>query len=155
MVEPVAEVRGRPAWLRRLRLISMFSIPKRVQDFIAGKMAWVATATWDGEPNTTPKGTAHILDDHHLVFVDLYSMKTRRNLEQNPKVAVTFVDLASAKGYQLKGTAELLTSGPIYDQMARQLEGISSLPLLRYVVKVTVEAIYDQSVGSNAGVRIA
>ena len=32
----------------------MVSIPKHVQDFLPGKLAWVATAARDGEPNVTP-----------------------------------------------------------------------------------------------------
>src|ERR1035441_9956731 len=96
----------------------MVSIPKYVQEFFPGKMAWVATATGEGVPNVTPKGSVKVLDDQHVVFADLFSLKTRQNLEQNPKVAVTVIDASTHKGYQVKGTAELLSSGPLYDQMA-------------------------------------
>jgi hypothetical protein len=108
----------------------MVSIPKFVQEFFPGKMAWVATATREGVPNVTPKGTVKVLDDQHVVFADLFSLKTRQNLEQNPKVAVTVIDPSTHKGYQVKGTAELLSSGPLYDQMAAELKGASAtLPL--------------------------
>ena len=134
----------------------MVSIPKHVQEFFPGKMAWVATATRDGEPNVTPKGTARLLDDQHVVFADLYSLKTRQNLEQNPRVAVTAIDPAAAIGYQIKGTAELVSSGPLYDQMAEQLKQSSpSLPSPNYVVKIAVDSVYDQSVGPDAGKQIA
>ena len=72
----------------------MVSIPKEVQEFFAGKMGWVATSTIDGEPNVTPKGTVQVLDDQHVVFGDLFSLKTRQNLERNPKVAITVIDPA-------------------------------------------------------------
>ena len=134
----------------------MVSIPKHVQDFFPGKMAWVATATREGVPNATPKGTVRVMDDQHLIFADLFSLKTRQNLEQNPRVAVTVIDPATAKGYQIKGTAELVTSGPLYDQMAEQIKQSSpSLPSPKYVVKITVESVYDQSVGPDAGKQIA
>lgn len=134
----------------------MVTIPKRVQEFLPGKMGWVATATKDGVPNTTPKGTVRMLDDQHIVFADLFSFKTRQNLEQNPKVAVTVIDLASHTGYQIKGTAELISSGSLYDQMAKELKQTSAgLPSPKYVVSITVEAVYDQSVGPNAGKQIA
>jgi len=77
----------------------MIVIPKHVQEFLPGKMGWVATATKDGVPNTTPKGSIRVLDDQHIVFADLFSFKTRQNLEQNPRVAVTVVDMASHMGY--------------------------------------------------------
>ena len=100
----------------------MVSIPQEVQEFFAGKMGWVATSTTDGEPNVTPKGTVQVLDDQHVVFGDLFSLKTRQNLERNPKVAVTVIDPGTAKGYQVKGTAELLTSGPLFDKLAAQIK---------------------------------
>jgi predicted pyridoxine 5'-phosphate oxidase superfamily flavin-nucleotide-binding protein len=134
----------------------MVSIPKQVQDFFPGKMAWVATATNEGLPNVTPKGTVRVMDDQHVIFADLFSLKTRQNLEQNPRVAVTVIDGASHKGYQIKGTAELISSGPLYDQMAAQLkESSPSLPSLKYVVKIAVESVFDQSVGPDAGKQIA
>jgi uncharacterized protein len=142
--------------LAKKGVFSMIVIPKHVQEFLPGKMGWVATATKDGVPNTTPKGSIRVLDDQHIVFADLFSFKTRQNLEQNPRVAVTVVDMASHMGYQIKGTAELISSGPLYDQMAEELKQKSvGLPSLKYLVKITVEAVYDQSVGPNAGKQIA
>ena len=79
--------------------IAVVDIPKQVQEFMPGKMGWVATATREGVPNVTPKGTVQVLDDQHIIFADLFSLKTRQNLEQNPQVAVTVVDPATAKGY--------------------------------------------------------
>jgi len=97
-----------------------------------------------------------VIDDEHLVFADLFSCKTRENLKANPKVAVTVVDEKNYKGYQLKGSAELLTAGPIFDQVAEQLKKAPmKLPPVNYVVKITVDAIFDQSVGPDAGKRIA
>jgi len=134
----------------------MVSIPKHVQDFFPGKMGWVATATKEGLPNVTPKGSVRVLDDQHVIFADLFSLKTRQNLEQNPRVAVTVVDPSTAKGYQIKGTAELVSSGPLYDQMAEQIkQSAPSLPPPMYVVKIAVDSVFDQSVGPDAGKQIA
>ena len=133
----------------------MTKIPQEVQEFIKGKMAWVSTASLDGIPNATPKGSVRVINDEHLVFADLFSRKTRENLKANPKVAVTVIDEKSHKGYQLKGTGELLTAGPLFDQMAEQLKKATGMPPLSYVVKITVDSIYDQSVGPEAGKKIA
>ena len=134
----------------------MTKIPQEIQEFIKGKMAWVATASRDGIPNATPKGTVQVIDDEHLVFADLFSLKTRENLKANPKVAVTVLDEKSYKGYQLKGSAELLTAGPVFDQVAEELKKAPmKLPPVNYVVKITVDSIYDQSVGPDAGKQIA
>ena len=133
----------------------MVSIPQEVQEFFAGKMGWVATSTIDGEPNVTPKGTVQVLDDQHVAFGDLFSLKTRQNLERNPKVAITVIDPGAAKGYQVKGTAELLTSGPLFDKLVAQIKEKGIRMPLRYAVKARVEAVYDQSAGPEACKRIA
>jgi uncharacterized protein len=134
----------------------MVSIPKYVQEFFPGKMGWVATATRDGVPNVTPKGTVKVLDDQHVIFADFFSLKTRQNLEQNAKVAVTVIDMATHTGYQIKGTAEMISTGPFFDQVAADLKKASAaLPPPKYVVKITVEAVFDQSAGADAGKQIA
>jgi predicted pyridoxine 5'-phosphate oxidase superfamily flavin-nucleotide-binding protein len=134
----------------------MVSIPKHVQEFLPGKLAWVATASRDGMPNATPKGTLKLLDEHHVLFADLFSLKTRRNLEENKKVAVTVVDTTTGKGYQIKGTAEILDSGQLFDETAEQLKASpKQLPPMHHLVKITVESVFDQSVGAEAGKQIA
>jgi uncharacterized protein len=134
----------------------MVSIPKHVQEFLPGKLGWVATASKSGEPNATPKGSVKVLDDQHVIFADLFSLKTRQNLQENPQVAVTVIDAATAKGYQIKGRAEMLTSGPVFEEMAKQLKGAPmALPPQQYLVKIAVEAVYDQSAGPDAGKKIA
>jgi predicted pyridoxine 5'-phosphate oxidase superfamily flavin-nucleotide-binding protein len=134
----------------------MVIIPKHVQDFLPGKLAWVATASREGEPNCTPKGSLKLVDENHVLFADLFSLKTRKNLLENSKVAVTVVDAATAKGYQLKGIAEIITSGPLFEDTSKQLKDAPiSLPPLHHVVKITVEAVFDQSVGPEAGKQIA
>ena len=134
----------------------MARIPKEVQEFFGGKLAWVATASSDGTPNATPKGSVRVLDDEHVIFADLYSLKTRENLKQNPKVAITMVDTETVTGYEIKGSAELLDSGPLFEEMAEGLKNSpKKRPPLEYVVRVTVESVYDQSVGPDAGKQIA
>ncbi len=134
----------------------MAKIPEEVQEFLKDKLAWVATASPDGMPNATPKGTVQLLDDEHLVFADLFSLKTRENLQKNPKAAVTVVDEKTRKGYQLKGSVELADSGPLFDKIFGQLEKKAKQPpKLKYVVKITVDSVYDQSVGPQAGKQIA
>ncbi|MGO9313181.1 MAG: pyridoxamine 5'-phosphate oxidase family protein [Syntrophobacteraceae bacterium] len=133
----------------------MAKIPNELQEFMKGKMAWVATASPDGVPNTTPKGTVQVLDDEHIIFADLFSLKTRDNLQKNPKVAVTVIDMETKKGYQFKGSAKLVDSGPVFDEVVEKLKKAPmKLPHPKYVVVMTVESIFDQSVGPKAGQKI-
>ena len=73
-------------------------MPQEVREFLKDKMAWVGTATSNGVPNTTPKGSVQVIDDEHVALADLFSRKTRENLQANPKVAITVVDEATFKG---------------------------------------------------------
>ena len=130
----------------------MAKIPKEVQEFFRGKLAWVSTVSSDGVPNATPKGSVRIIDDEHIIFSDLYSLKTRDNLTANPKVAITVIDAETVRGYQVKGTAELLDSGPLFEEMAEALKNSpKKRPPIQYVVRVSVDSVFDQSVGPDGG----
>jgi len=131
-------------------------IPEEVKSFMTGKPGWVATASKDGMPNVAIKGSLRVLDDEHLMFADLFSLKTRKNLEENPQVAVMVFDGESRKGYSLKGHVELISQGPLYDQMVEVLkQSPMKFPPPKYAVKITVESVFDQSVGPEAGKKIA
>ncbi|MDR2456657.1 MAG: pyridoxamine 5'-phosphate oxidase family protein [Deltaproteobacteria bacterium] len=134
----------------------MAIIPKEIKDYLPGKVAWVATADKNGVPNLAPKGTLAVLDDQSLVFADIFSLKTRTALEENPNVAVAVIDPAGPSGYQFKGKSELLTSGPVYDAVAAKVK--AALPQVgppKYVVKIAVTEIYSLSPGPDAGKKIA
>ena len=131
-------------------------IPPDVQEFIKGKQGWVATASRDGIPNVSIKGSLRLLDDEHLVFADLFSLKTRKNLRENPKVAIMVYDGESRRGYAFKGSAEQIDSGPLFDKTVEAIQKqMPQLPVPKYVVRVTVESIYDQSIGPTGGTQIA
>jgi predicted pyridoxine 5'-phosphate oxidase superfamily flavin-nucleotide-binding protein len=131
----------------------MAKLTDEIKDFIPGKMAWVGTADKAGLPNLAPKGTLKVLDDEHLVFADLFSLKTRANLEQNPQISVALIDKMT--GYQIKGKAELASSGPVFEAVSKGVkEAMPDLPGPKYAVKITVEAVYSLSPGPNAGKQI-
>ena len=132
----------------------MSIMSKEIQDFIPGKMAWIATAAPDGQLNVAPKGSIEVVDGQTLLYADIFPKKTSANLEKNARIAVGIVD--SGQGYQFKGRAELFNSGPIYEQAKAALaEKMPGLPVPKYVVKITVEEIYSLTPGPEAGARIA
>jgi hypothetical protein len=134
----------------------MAKLTAEIKEFLSqGRLAYVATCAKDGVPNVVPKGSLGALDEEHLVFADLYSQKTRRNLEQNPRVAVAVVNPAGYVGYQFKGTAELVDSGEAFE---RALEIVDSIRMdrskVKYAVIIKVEEIFDLSPGPNSGKKI-
>jgi len=81
------------------------------------RLGFMATVCPDGSPNLSPKGTATVWDDDHLVFANLGSPVTIENLSHNPACELNVVDYYLRKGYRFKGTAELLTSGPKFEEI--------------------------------------
>jgi predicted pyridoxine 5'-phosphate oxidase superfamily flavin-nucleotide-binding protein len=131
-------------------------VPASIQEFIKGKQGWIATAAKDGTPNVSIKGSLRLLDDEHLVFADLFSLKTRKNLQENPRVAIMVYEDGSRRGYMFKGAVELFASGPLYDQFAENMKkAMPQLPPPKYVVKVSVDSIWDQSAPPDGGKQIA
>lgn len=83
------------------------------------QLGFVATVTPDGRPNVSPKGTTAVLDRQRLIFADVASPNTVRNLTRNPAVEVNVVDPIVRKGYRFRGAATVHTDDDTY---ARGLE---------------------------------
>lgn len=117
----------------------------------------LATASNDGIPNVVPINAKKILDDETLLISDQFFHKTLRNLQENPRVAITFWD--RLEGYQIKGAVTIETSGTRYEDTARWIEAVGkklNLPLRsKGALIVKIEEIYDVSPGAQAGMRIA
>lgn len=77
---------------------------------------YLATASPDGRPNVVPVGLIKGLDDSRLLIVDVFFRKTRKNLEENPQVALAVTDVKRLEAYQFKGKAEIFTEGEVFDQ---------------------------------------
>src|ERR1035437_6329034 len=122
----------------------MTMIPKELHDLLAGgHNVWVATVAADGTPNVSIKGSGALLDDEHLYFADMFSHKTRENLQHNPRVAVG-IDAPERKvAMQVRGSAELMARGEVLDAVNEKLKRVSeqpALPPMKYVVRMTVES---------------
>ncbi len=83
------------------------------------RLGYVATVNEDGTPNLSPKATTTVWDEDHLIFADLRSPGTVKNLRSNPAVEVNVVDPFLRKGYRFKGTAEVFTEGSFFQEAVR------------------------------------
>ena len=123
----------------------MTKISGELEDFLKTHLCFVATVDAQGVPNVVPKGDIAILDEDHIVFADLYSYRTKKNLLGNPNIAITVINPASYEGYQLKGKAKIIERGKDYDKLSRQVSGDGQLGHIeaKYAVKVKVNKIID------------
>lgn len=107
------------------------------------RLCYAATVTPDGKPNLSPKGSLKVWDDRHLVFADIASPVTVRNLEANPYIEINIVHPFLRRGYRFKGKAQVMRDGPEFNFVAEDLwarEG-RQYPV-NAVVKIRVEEIY-------------
>jgi predicted pyridoxine 5'-phosphate oxidase superfamily flavin-nucleotide-binding protein len=103
----------------------------------------VATATPDGKPNLIYVAFLRAIDDDTLEIADNRFFKTRQNLEANPTMSVTFWSPEKTGCYQVKGRAELITEGPIYDACVDWVHQRSDKLTPKAAVRLHVEEIFS------------
>jgi predicted pyridoxine 5'-phosphate oxidase superfamily flavin-nucleotide-binding protein len=102
----------------------------------------LATATPDGKPNVAYVAFLRVIDDETLEIADNRFDKTRRNLEANPILSVLLWSPESTGCYQVKGRAELITEGPIYDACVAWVHRRSAKLTPKAAVRLHIEEIY-------------
>lgn len=119
----------------------MATLTKEIKDLIeTNRIAYVATVDQNNAPNVSPKSTFSILDDETFIFAEIMSTRTRQNLLKNSKIALYFYSQEKNMGCQIKGEAEMLNSGELYQEMLEALKYYDRKA--NYVVKVKVKEIY-------------
>lgn len=96
--------------------------------------ALIATSSKNGKSHVQVKGSFRIIDDEHLVFVDIDSPRTMANLRDNPQLSTLVFDPDSGKSCRVWGKAEIVTKGELFDSMAEELGKKKA----RHLILVTV-----------------
>jgi len=110
-----------------------------IKEFIKKtRLGFVATVCADGTPNLSPKGTTTAWDDDHLVFADIHSPGTVNNLLTNPAVEVNIVDIFLRKGYRFKGVGQVLSDGPLFQEIASFYKNAGSRYTINNIVLIKV-----------------
>jgi predicted pyridoxine 5'-phosphate oxidase superfamily flavin-nucleotide-binding protein len=68
-------------------------------------LCWLATVDKNGQPNVSPKEMFVVFDSEHLVIANIASPASVRNIEVNPLVCVSFIDVFVQKGFKVIGAA--------------------------------------------------
>ena len=115
----------------------------------------IATSDKEGKPNVVPVAFAKVIDDETILIAGVYLRKTRRNLEENPKMSITVWDERTRESYQFKGSTTIHESGDVYEEAVKWVQ--SKRPQLKpkAAIQVKVEEIYTTKPGPTAGERIA
>lgn len=89
---------------------------EKIVNLLKNQLWYLATCD-GGEPNAVPVGFKKVADDGTLLIGDVFFKVTLKNLLANANVSISACDAASGKGYQVKGTAEYFTDGPIFEEI--------------------------------------
>ncbi|MBQ8490945.1 MAG: pyridoxamine 5'-phosphate oxidase family protein [Acidaminococcaceae bacterium] len=79
-------------------------------------------ATCGEEPNVVPVGFKCITEDGKFAIGAVLLETTLNNIQQNGMVAIAAADPKTAEAYQVKGCAECVTEGPVYEYYAKLTE---------------------------------
>ncbi len=116
----------------------MGKLSDKIRETIAEiRPAIIATASRDGKPNVSAKGSFRVLDDDHVVFADISSPRTIANLRENPGISILVMHPRSMKGCRLWGKAEVLDSGELFERISREFAERNIE--VKHVVKIEVE----------------
>jgi predicted pyridoxine 5'-phosphate oxidase superfamily flavin-nucleotide-binding protein len=101
--------------------------------------ALIATASKEGKPNVSPKGSFRVLDDEHVVFANIASPRTMANLKENPQLMAIILDRSTRKGCRIWGRVEILESGDLFDSISAEFtpRGMN----VKQLIKVKVEEL--------------
>lgn len=85
-------------------------------------LCWLATCSSDFKPNVSPKEIFTHIDDEYIIVANIASPKTIKNLKSNSNICISVIDILVQKGYQLKGTAEIIDqNNPSFERLKAPL----------------------------------
>ena len=79
-------------------------------------------STCGDEPNVVPVGFKCVTDDGKFAIGALLLETTLENIRRNGMAAIAAANPTTAEAYQVKGKAELVTEGPVYEHYAKLAE---------------------------------
>ncbi|MBX2817374.1 MAG: pyridoxamine 5'-phosphate oxidase family protein [Saprospiraceae bacterium] len=88
-------------------------------------LCWLATADAKGNPNVSPKEVWTYVNQD-IAIANVASPQTLRNIKANPAVCLSFVNVFTQRGFQVKGTAVVLSvKDKYYERYAAPLRTIA------------------------------
>ncbi|WP_336516097.1 pyridoxamine 5'-phosphate oxidase family protein [Pollutibacter soli] len=119
-------------------------INDEVKEYIESSvLCWLATCDSKGIPNVSPKEMFTYLDENKLIIAHIASPNTVRNIRENPKVCVSFVDVFVQKGFKLMGVARLVKKNN--DEFIAMLKKLTDIYSEKFPVKAIIEITVNKA----------
>ncbi|HYM59743.1 MAG TPA: GAF domain-containing protein [Thermoanaerobaculia bacterium] len=104
----------------------------------------VATSDRNGTPNVTYVSQVYVVDEGHVALSCQFFNKTRRNLDENPRVCAEVYDPVTFQAYRLH--LRFLRSektGPLFETMAVRIEAIASVTGMKGIFKLIAADVFE------------
>ena len=79
--------------------------------FRDGKPCLLATASKDGKPSVSFRGSVFVWDDEHLALWERSRLWGAQHMEENPHVVVLYADIPARVGWRFIGQATVYKEG--------------------------------------------
>ncbi|MCF7916376.1 MAG: pyridoxamine 5'-phosphate oxidase family protein [Candidatus Omnitrophica bacterium] len=120
---------------------------KEALNFLKGKaFINVATCGESLRPNVAPKFLLKI-EKNCIYLIDYVRNTTLKNINNNPKISISSINLDTLKGYQINGEAEIVKKeqGSVYKELLKEYEKKQ----IDLSTKRLIGALHDQKKSSN------
>ncbi len=119
----------------------------------AVQLAFLATAAKDGTPNVVPIGAVKSLDDETLLISDQFFGKTLKNMEENPRIALSWWNKKTG-GFQIKGDVTIHTDDEVFEQDVEWMHSIMDTINPKSAIVCKITSVYIVEAGPDAGKKI-
>ena len=117
----------------------MIIIDSEIKNLLEQSVVAFATVDLNNKPNVVAVAFCKVHSDNQILITDNFMNKTRENLENNKNVSLSFWD--QDNGYQLKGIAEVFTTGE-FKQIIESDPNNDGLAH-KAAILVTIDEIWD------------
>jgi hypothetical protein len=119
----------------------MIIISPEIKFLLEKSIVAFATVDLSNKPNVVAVAFCKVISDNQILITDNFMNKTRENLENNKNISLSFWD--QDNGYQLKGSAEVFTSGEFKEKVDSDPDndGLAH----KAAILVTINEIWDLS----------
>jgi predicted pyridoxine 5'-phosphate oxidase superfamily flavin-nucleotide-binding protein len=133
----------------------MVALTQEIKDAMGTIKAFpVATASKDGIPNVVPIAFVEVKDDETIWLADNFMRKTLANLRENPSISIQVWGPETKGCYQIKGTVEIKTSGPEFEDMQLTVRAKMAKAPAKGLIVVKVTDVFTCAPGPDAGSKI-
>ena len=119
----------------------MITVKSEIKNFLEKSIVAFATVDLNNKPNVVAVAFCKFISDNQVLITDNFMNKTRENLEHNKNVSLSFWN--QDNGYQLKGIAEVFTSGEFKDIIDSDPNNYGLAH--KAAILVTIDEIWDLS----------